>query len=145
MMFTVEDYGSLDGEGMLAVNQKLSATWSEKYERDGWTRAEWMRRSHEESEVRRMPDGIWQLRLTHRERVKALVLIEYELRNKSPSLFLGDSYEQQFDRLVGISWKEWVDGKRECRPDHVDRPWTSLPDEWWPSIETAYQRYIHCG
>ena len=141
MVLTVDVSGILDGEGMLDIDRALAAAWSEKYERDGWTRTEWMRRSHTEHEVRRMPEGTWQARLTHRERIKAVVLAGQALESKSWAM----GAEEEFDRLVGIPWSDWVAGKREARPGHVDRPWTSIPDEWWPSIETAYQRYIHHG
>jgi hypothetical protein len=103
MILTVEDYGSLDGEGMLQVDRKLSAAWSEKHERDGWTRAEWMRRSHTEQQVRRMPDGIWHVRLTHRQWAKAVALAGQALE-ESEFVAMAVGTDAEFNKLVGISW-----------------------------------------
>ena len=142
MILTTNVSGMLDGEAMMHVREELAAAWSEVNASIGWTEEEWMRQGHQESEVRRMPDGRWETRLTYRHWGKAVALAQQSLEKPG---FRRLGAESEFEELTGFSWQRFLHRETEPLPDVKKRPWSPLPDEWWPSIETAYQRYIHHG
>jgi len=51
--------------------------------------------------------------------------------------------ERAGEQLHSFSWQRWLDREKEPLPENIQRRWSPIPDDWWPSIETSYQRYIH--
>ena len=130
--------GILDGEAQYSRRQELAVAWSEDHERDGWTEDEWMAIGRQEFEVRRMPSGLWETRMTYRQWVRECTLTQQILEKGRNGI-----EEQAFEQLHGFSWQRWLDREKEPPPKATERPWSPMPDEWWPGVETAYQRYIH--
>jgi hypothetical protein len=109
-------------------------TWErfhEALERDGWTNDEWMKHEIRQFDVRRLPDGTWEHRLTWK-RWRALVLEEWE------SQLPGS--ERYFKELTTLTKKEWEE--RGDYDNDAFRPWTKFIEDG-SAIETGYQRFIH--
>jgi len=51
--------------------------------------------------------------------------------------------KDEFQKLLGYSWDQWLNRHKEPLPEGRDRPWQVVDDGYAPSIETAYQRYLH--
>jgi hypothetical protein len=138
MILVTEVSGILDGEAEYSKRQELAVSWSEDRERDGWTEDEWMAIGRQEFDVRRMPSGLWEARPTYRQWTRECLFTQQSLEK-----FRTAAAERQFEKLHGYSWQRWLDREKEPLPENTERPWSPMPDDWWPSIETAYQRYIH--
>lgn len=147
MMLTTEVRSDLmmDGEALMSQRRDLEATWSDKFEDDDWTREEWMKGNINQFEVRRTHDGRWESRQTHRYWSKRVTILQatVEGRITSSPATLAD---KDLKELVGFSWAARRRGEEVDAPEgFAERPWTPIADEYAPSIETAYQRYIHHG
>jgi hypothetical protein len=138
MVLVTQVSGMLDGEAQYTRRQELAVAWTDDHRRDGWTEDEWMILGRQELDVRRMPDGRWDARLTYRQWSRECTLTQRSLEECPTTTSL-----RVFQELNGFSWEQWLDRKVTPLPEHTQRPWSPIPDEWWPSIETAYQRYIH--
>jgi hypothetical protein len=114
-------------------------------EEEGWTEQEWMNGDVRQSEVRRTSDGRWENRLTYKYWTRDVALLKavVEGRIQSQPATLAD---RELTKLLGYSWAAWKRGEKVEAPEGFqERPWTLIADEYAPSIETAYQRYIHHG
>jgi hypothetical protein len=135
----------MDGEALMSQRRDLSAAWSEKLEDEGWIEEEWMKGNVNQFEVRRTNDGRWENRQTHKYWSKRVTILRatVEGRISSSPASLAD---KELKELLGYSWAAWKGGEEVAAPDGFqERPWTPIADEYAPSIETAYQRYIHHG
>ena len=101
---------------------------------------EWMDQDTRRSEIRRKNDGTWEMRLTYRYWNKRAVELTEVLKNiQNPFA------EEEYAKLLGSTWKQRVNLDTEPLPSGDHRPWQRVPEELAPSIETAYQRYVHQG
>jgi len=143
MILVTQVSGMLDGEAQYSLGKDLDDAWSEECENKGWTKQEWTTLGRQEFEVRRIPDGRWESRRTYRQWYKDCTMAVRALEN--PGAWLNFSAKKDFEELLGYSWEHWLNREREPLPEVQQRPWKPIDDEFWPSIETAYQRYIHHG
>ena len=142
MMLIVEStYEGADGETLYYLSTKAEEGWDGGPQNEGWTEREWKDYGRKEHEIRRRADGAWESRLTRRYWERDLMQAEQDLKGDGPHL----AAEETFKRLVGYSWNQWLNRETVPLPDVEHRPWKALGDEIAPSIETAYQRYIHQG
>ena len=135
----------MDGEALFSQHQDLSTAWSEELVDEGWTQEEWMRGDINQFEVRRTNDARWENRQTHKYWQKRVTILQatVEGRISSSPATLADN---ELRELLGYSWAAFKRGEKVAAPDGFhERPWTPIADEYAPSIETAYQRYIHHG
>jgi hypothetical protein len=109
----------------------------------GWTKEAWLDQHAHEFQVRRKEDAIWEMRLTHKywaRRNTELVAIL-----KAP-FHIGQMYaEEEFEKLLGFTWKQELNRDSEPIPPGDHRPWQRVGDWVEASIETAYQRFVHQG
>jgi len=109
----------------------------------GWTKEDWMDQSTREFQIRRKDDAIWEMRLTY----KYLCKREDELTAvlKAP-WHVGQMYaEEEYEKMLGFTWKQMLNRDAEPLPPGDHRPWQRVGDWVEASIETAYQRYVHQG
>jgi hypothetical protein len=135
----------MDGEALASRDHDLSVAWSEKLEEEGWTEQEWMQGNIHQFEVRRTNDGRWENRQTEKYWSRKVTILQatIEGRIRSSPASLAD---EKLTELLGYSWAAWKRGDNVAAPEGFqERPWTPITDEYAPSIETAYQRYIHNG
>jgi hypothetical protein len=92
--------------------------------------------------IRRTPEGVWQSRPTYRHWKRQVAEAQGALEKNDLGAFFD---EETFERLVGFTWKQYLNRMNEPLPEGDHRPWQNITDEYSPSIETAYQRYVHQG
>lgn len=123
-----------DGGYLADMDRQQRESWEAKaveLEVDGWTKKEWMDHDAQVFEVRRTPEGGWQTRLAYKH-WKAQV---------AESLERSASFDDEFKGLTGLTKADWR--QRGTFYGDACRPWTNVSDEFAPSIEASYQRYVH--
>jgi len=143
MMLIVEStYEGADGETLYYLSTKAEEGWNGGPQNEGWTEAEWKDYRRKECEVRRRADGVWESRLTRRYWERQLKEAQEDLEgDDGPHIAAAAT----FKNLIGYSWEQWLNRETVPLPEVEHRPWRAITDEITPSIETAYQRYIHQG
>lgn len=122
-----------DGGYLADMHMRRTESWAKRREeltRDGWTEREWLDHGVQEVEIRRLSDGTWQGRPIFKR-------WKVQIQESLSSVFRDDT---DFQNLTGVTVEQWKE--RGDFYDETFRPWQAIT-AFAPSIEVAYQRYIH--
>lgn len=131
-----------DSEAQRAWDEQMERLWNKADREDDWSKDEWLNRTMSQCEVRRTVDGQWQQRPTRRYFQRRVAALLDDLEEGGPASTFA---KEPFRQLLGYSWDQWMARDTTGLPENTTRPWQQMADEYVPSMETAYQRYIHQG